>query len=101
MKWIWIAVLHILGIALLVFAGLWLNDILDRYAGVVSVLSGAFGLYSLGISLLYNRNPRFYSFVNRLLLHIKRDHTFWLLDIDFEIEPADVGHQARLLDGIE
>ena len=57
-----------------------------------SVLSGAFrDLHRSAFSLLYNHNPKFYSAVNRLLLLVQRDHTYWLIDIDFEIEPA--GHR--------
>ncbi len=100
MNWVWIALLHVLGVVLLVFVGLRLNDTLDRYAGVSSVLSGAFGIYLLAFSFLYNRNPRFYAAVNRLLLLVQRDHTFWLMDIDFEIEPGGYGEQHALLDEI-
>jgi hypothetical protein len=100
MKWLLIVFLHVLGVALLVFVGLQLNDTLDRYAGVSSVLSGAFGIYTLAFSLLYNRNPKFYSAVNRLLLLVQRDHTYWLIDIDFEIEPAGHDEKAALIDEI-
>ena len=100
MKWLLIVFLHVLGVALLVFVGLQLNDTLDRYAGVSSVLSGAFGIHTLAFSLLYNRSPKFYSAVNRLLLLVQRDHTYWLINIDFEIEPAGHDEKAALIDEI-
>lgn len=48
MKWLLLILGHVIGLSALVWLGVRLNATLDAYAGVISVLSAAFGVYYLG-----------------------------------------------------
>lgn len=54
---LWIIVTHILGIAFLCWIALSLNTAIDKYAtdyaGLITVFSTAFGIYSFTVNLLY------------------------------------------------
>ncbi len=70
--------LHILFIGLLIWLGIALNDeVKNEYTGVITVFSIALALYTTALNFLYQRWQRFYLFINRVLLKLRRTHTFW------------------------
>jgi len=79
---------HLIGLALLLFLGVSLNTFLQGHAGVISVLSVAIGLYSTVVNILYHRNRRLYLFVNRVLLKVRRTHTYWQPSFDLELSKS-------------
>jgi hypothetical protein len=98
MKVFWIIGGHIVAVCTLFWAGLALNNVVrqysEAYTGVISVFSVAFGIYTAGLSFLYQRNAAFHLFVQRLLLKIARTHTYWQPQFDFQLG------QDRLTDGL-
>lgn len=80
---------HVAGLAVLFAIGWSLNDVIhekaDKYAGLITVFSTAFGIYSFVISVLYNRNRQFYFWINRLRLMFSRTHTYWQPSFDLEL----------------
>jgi hypothetical protein len=86
MKALGIIILHIIVISVLVWVGIALNDaISNEYAGLIAVFSIALGLYSTVLNILYQRWQNFYLFVNRMLLILRRTHTFWQPHFHFEL----------------
>jgi hypothetical protein len=98
-------VAHVVGIAVLFGVGLLLNDALkaygDNYQGVVTVLSASFGIYCFAVSIIYHRNERVYLWVNRLLLLVRRIHTYWLPDFDFTLSAMALSDRQELFHKVE
>ncbi len=94
-------VLHVVVGVVLVLGGLSANATLERYSGLLTVIGLGFGYYSFVLNLYYNRNPRVYGLVNRVLLSIRRDHTYWELSIAFIFEPRSPDQRCVLLSTIE
>ena len=92
---------HLVVIVLLLWLGLLLNEMIvhyaDTYAGVITVFSVAFGVYTTALNLLYQRHPGFHFFVNRLWLKTIRTHTYWQPHFHFEL---DTDIDAQLLDRV-
>ena len=101
---VWTVVGHILGIALLLALGLWLNSVIAKYgqayAGVITVFTTAWGAYITAVGFLYNKNRRFHFWVNRLGMMFVRSHTYWQPVFDFELDPASSESRSSLLDRI-
>ncbi len=97
-----VALAHAVGIAALVFLGVWITPALDhyakRYSGVVTVLSTSFGVYLSALNLLYHKNLSFRLFVDRLRLLVSRTHTYWLPAFDFELRPEAARDRQATLD---
>lgn len=105
MKTLLILVLgHIAGITLLLWIGWSLNELINqyanKYAGIITVLSSAFGIYSFVVSLLYHRNRRFHFWVNRIRLTLSRTHTYWQPSFDLELSEESASNRPQLLDSI-
>lgn len=82
---------HIVGITLLIVIGYAFNDkINDDYAGMITVLSIGIAIYSTAINILYQKNQRFYLFVNRVLLQLKRTHTYWQPHFHYELNQGNL-----------
>lgn len=100
--WSIIVLGHIAGISLLLWIGWSLNDLINQYAtkfaGIITVFSTAFGLYSFSVSLLYHRNRRFHFWVNRLRLMFVRTHTYW--QPTFDLELSEDSSRPQILDSI-
>lgn len=100
-----VIVAHIVGITALFGVGLLLNDALKAYAesyqGVLTVFSASFGIYCLAVSVLYHRNERVYLWVNRLLLLVRRIHTYWLPDFDFTLSAMALSDRRELFHKVE
>lgn len=94
---------HVVAITALVFVGLALNTTIttyaDSYAGVITVLSTAFGVYSFVVNFLYQRNRDFHFWVNRLRLLFTRTHTYWKPAFDFVLT-VDANERRELLNDI-
>jgi len=88
MKLAIIIFVHLIGLTLLLFLGVSLNTFLQSHAGVISVLSVAVGLYATAVNILYHRNRRLYLFVNRVLLKVRRTHTYWQPSFDLELSQS-------------
>jgi len=99
---LWIVLAHVAVIVALVFFGLWISPMIDQYAkkysGVITVLSTFFGVYSLVLNLLYQRNLAFHLFVDRLRLLVSRTHTYWLPSFDFELLEETARDRQAVLD---
>jgi hypothetical protein len=73
-----VIILHIVFLVVIIWLGVTLNDeINNKYAGAITVFSIAFALYTTALNFLYQRWQRFYLFINRVLLKLRRTHTFW------------------------
>lgn len=92
---------HLLVGGVIVLLGLKVNALLNEYSGLISVVGLGFGYYSTVLNYYYNRDPRIYGFVNRWLLLVRRDHTYWELSIAFSFEPRSPVDRERLLGDIE
>lgn len=92
---------HLLGIAALVGLGFLLNDHIkglgDKFPGVSTVLSTAFGIYCFVVNLLYHKNQKVYLWINRLGLLIRRTHTYWLPTFDFILPASHEGDLTGLM----
>lgn len=78
-KIILIILAHLAAVAFLYLFGSSLNDRIVQsqtsHAGVISVFSIAFGIYSTVLNFLYQRNQAFHLFVNRIWFRLIRTHT--------------------------
>lgn len=96
---------HVLGLAILVSLGLAFNDTIkdhtSDYQGVTTVLSVAFGLYCFAVNFLYHKNQNVYLLVNRLLLMVRRTHTYWLPAFDFTLSDTSLQHRRGLIAHVE
>lgn len=91
---------HVIGIALLLGLGIRFNEALgNRYAGVVSLFTFAFGIYTAILNFLYHRNLAFHLFVNRVKLRLRPTHTYWQPHFTMTIA-ADAAQRGMLLDEI-
>jgi hypothetical protein len=96
-KVVLIIVGHLVAIAILLFAGIRFNDLLGKWAGVTTVLSLAFGAYSIAASVLYHKNRRFHLFVNRARMLLVRTHTYWRPAFRFSLGDEWQGTRSTLL----
>lgn len=85
----------------IVGAGLLANSALNEYSGLLSVLGLGIGYYSTVLNYHYNHDPAVYAFVNRALLRIRRDHTYWELSLAFSFEPKSPPEREELLSDLE
>jgi hypothetical protein len=96
--------LHLVAIVAIIWLGLVINTPLinatENFAGVITLLSTAFGIYSFAVNILYRSNRRFYFWVNRLRLHLSRTHTYWKPSFTFSLDPSKAGERIELLDVI-
>lgn len=94
---------HIVGVLLLVGLGLLLNETLkaNTYQGLTTVLSTAFGIYCFVVNILYHKNQTVFLWVNRLLLMVRRTHTYWLPAFDYTLSDATVENRHELIDNVE
>jgi hypothetical protein len=94
---------HVIGILALVALGLLLNDTLkaNTYQGVFTVLSTAFGIYCFVVNILYHKNQRVFLWVNRLLLMVRRSHTYWLPAFDFTLSDASPENRSETINNVE
>jgi hypothetical protein len=94
---------HLVAVALLFWCGSSLNDTIVRsqnsHAGIVSVFSIAFGIYSTVLNFLYQRNQAFHLFVNRIWLRLIHTHTYWQPHITMELDSENISG-AQVLDVI-
>lgn len=98
MRWALIIAGHLVGIALLTCLGYVLNRKIEPYAGYVTVFMGTLGLYVTALNYLYRYNVRFYVFVNRLLLHVERKHTYWNVDFHYDLPRSRLRNLGMLMD---
>ena len=98
-----VVIAHLVGIAALIGIGLLLNDTLkaNTYQGVTTVLSTAFGIYCFVVNILYHKNQRVFLWVNRLLLMVRRTHTYWLPAFDFTLADATIENRMQLIGQVE
>lgn len=98
-----VIVAHLVGIAALVGLGLLLNDTLkaNTYGGVTTVLSTAFGIYCFVVNILYHKNQRVFLWVNRLLLLVRRTHTYWLPAFDFTLSDTTLANRHEAINEVE
>lgn len=100
MKILLIIIGHVIGIALLLRLGIRFNDALgNHYAGVVSLFTFAFGIYTTVLNFLYHRNPAFHLFVNRLRLRLSPTYTYWQPHVTMMLDSETAG-RTSLLDEI-
>jgi hypothetical protein len=91
---------HVFAVAFLLWIGLKFNTaIADDYAGVITVFSVAFGLYTTLLNVRYQTNPSFHLFINRLFMRLRRTHTYWQPHFDFDVT-GDTINSAEVLDRV-
>jgi hypothetical protein len=100
---IWVVLAHIVGVVALIGLGLLLNEPLkaNTYGGVTTVLSTAFGIYCFVVNILYHKNQRVFLWVNRLLLLVRRTHTYWLPAFDFTLSDASLANRREVINEVE
>jgi len=100
---IWVVLAHIAGVLALIGLGLLLNETLkaNTYGGVTTVLSTAFGVYSFALNILYHKNQAVFLWVNRLLLMVRRTHTYWLPAFDYTLSDATLENRRELINNVE
>jgi hypothetical protein len=86
MKIFLVALLHVCALVILFVVGAKLNDVFMNYAGLISVFSLAVAGYGIGFRILYSRNRATFFAVNRLLMKLRRTHTYWQPDIHFRLD---------------
>jgi hypothetical protein len=98
-----VVIAHIVGIAALVGLGLLLNDTLkaNTYQGVTTVLSTAFGIYCFVVNILYHKNQTVFLWVNRLLLQVRRTHSYWLPTFDFTLSDTTLANRREVINEVE
>ena len=85
---------HIVGVVILLFVGLFLNDaITGKYAGVITVFSIAIGIYTFALNFLYRSNATFHFFVNRWMLFFRKTHTNW--KPLFTLSKANIAQESK------
>jgi hypothetical protein len=97
-----ILIAHIVGVILLYFVGVYLNDITSSFSGknggVVSVFSVAWGIYVPFVTILYNKNRKFHFWANRLLMLFSKSHTYWKPSYRFTFADADNSESQKAID---
>lgn len=92
MKIFLIVIGHLVLIAVLLWSGVKLNDFIiqsqNQYAGLISVFSIAFGIYTTAANFLYQRNQAFHLFINRIRFRFIRTHTYWQPHITMALDSA-------------
>lgn len=97
MRWALIFAGHLIGFALLAGLGSVLNKKIEPFAGYVTVFMGALGAYVTALNYLYRYNVKFYVFVNRLLLHVERKHTYWNVDFHYDLPRSRLCNLGTLM----
>lgn len=96
---------HLAGIVILGCVAYVFNDAIKAqtaaYEGFTAVFSVAFGIYSFALNLLYHKSQEVYLWVNRLLLMVRRTHTYWLPAFSFSIPGATLEDRQTLVERVE
>ncbi len=71
-----------------------------RFYGYQGFVTASTSLYGVGVTaynILYNKNRKFYLFVNRLWFKVARTHTFWNASFRFSLRPEHDDDRSSIL----